>query len=207
MAYGALALLDHLKPDAVLFIDGGVDSLMRGDESEVGTLFEDVVSLAAVSQLPASLPRYLAYLGMGVEDDIAYASVWENIAALAGTGGFLGGCALTAEMAAYGAYENAVNYVHAQKHQQPSVINSSIVSAVRGHYGDYHAPERTKNSRLHISPLMSLYWFFDLPAVAQRSLIVPRLISTGTRREALERLALTRALAQSRRGGVTPRPT
>ncbi|MBC7807787.1 MAG: DUF1152 domain-containing protein, partial [Akkermansiaceae bacterium] len=89
------AVIDHLKPDVLLLIDGGVDSLMRGDEAELGTIFEDAVSLAAVSQLPAAIPRYLACLGMGAENDITYAHVLENIAALAGSGGFLGTCSLT----------------------------------------------------------------------------------------------------------------
>jgi hypothetical protein len=187
------ALLEHLKPDVLLLIDGGVDSLMRGDEAEVGTIFEDSVSLAAVSQLPADMPQYLACLGMGAENDITYAHVLENIAALAENGGLLGTCSLTRQMESYQAYEKAVEYVHAQKFQEPSVIQSSVVSAVQGHFGNYHATERTRKSRLHISPLMPLYWFFEAKAVIERSLVVPHLLSSETRREAMQSFALIRS--------------
>lgn len=187
------ALLEHLKPDVLLLIDGGVDSLMRGDEAEVGTIFEDSVSLAAVAQLSADIPQYLACLGMGAENDITYAHVLENIAALAGNGGLLGTCSLIRQMDSYQAYEKAVKYVHAQKFQEPSVIQSSVVSAVQGHFGDYHATERTRKSRLHISPLMPIYWFFDAPTVIAQSLVVPHLLSNETRREAMQSFALARS--------------
>ena len=45
------ALVEHLAVDGVLLIDGGVDSLMRGDEAEMGTVLEDACSLAAVNAL------------------------------------------------------------------------------------------------------------------------------------------------------------
>lgn len=192
------ALLDHLQPDVLLLVDGGVDSLIHGDEAEVGTVFEDAVSLAAVSQLPASLPSYVACLGMGAEDDITYGQVLENIATLTKNGGLLGTCSLTAQMAAYQAYESAVAFVHGQKFQQPSVINSSIVSAVRGQFGNYHATERTKNSRLHISPLMALYWFFETQSVVANSLFVPPLVATETRAEALHAVAHVRNVTPKR---------
>jgi hypothetical protein len=55
------------------------------------------------------------------------------------------------------------------------VINASVISAVRGHSGDYHLTAKTRGNRLWISPLMPLYWFFDLPAVARRNLFLPAL--------------------------------
>ncbi len=87
----------------------------------------------------------------------AYAHVLENIAGLTEAGGFLGVCSLTPQMPAYQAYEEAVLYVQGKRFQDPSVINSSIISAVQGHYGDYHLTEKNKGSRLWISPLMPLY--------------------------------------------------
>lgn len=38
-------LANYLSLDGILLIDGGVDSLMRGDEAEKGTLIEDATSL------------------------------------------------------------------------------------------------------------------------------------------------------------------
>jgi len=116
----------------------------------------------------------------------------ENVAALTEAGAFLGACALTPQMESFRAYADAVEYAHAQRGQDPSVINASVVSAVRGGFGDLHATEKTKKSRLWINPLMGLYWFFDAPAVAERSLYVPALADSATRLEALSALSRVR---------------
>jgi hypothetical protein len=178
-------LTEHLSIDGILLIDGGVDSLMRGDEAEKGTLIEDATSLFAVNELTGVGTRLLACVALGAEEDITYTHVLENMAALTQSGGFLGACALLPQMESYQAFEDAVLYVQGQPHHDPSVINSSLISAVRGHYGDYHLTEKTKGSRLWISLLMSLYWFFDLEAVARRSLFLPQLKDTLTFRDAL----------------------
>ena len=82
-------------------------------------------------------------------------------------------------------YPKAVLFVHAQRFQDPSVINASLISAVQGQYGNFHLTEKTKGSRLWISPLMPIYWFFDLPGVAERNLFLDELRLTDTFSEAL----------------------
>eukprot|EP00494_Astrolonche_serrata_P027334 UN27597 len=44
-------LVDHLKPDAVVLVDGGTDSLMKGDEYGIGSVEEDYSSLLAVHDI------------------------------------------------------------------------------------------------------------------------------------------------------------
>jgi hypothetical protein len=68
------------------------------------------------------------------------------------------------------------------------VINSSIISAVRGNYGDYHLTEKTRGSRLWISPLMALYWFFDFESIVRHNLFLEQLRGTYTFRDALFRV-------------------
>ncbi len=174
------ALTEHLAIDGILLIDGGVDSLMRGDEAATGTLIEDAISLFVVNELAEVKTRLLGTVGLGAEQDIAYAHVLENIARLTEAGGFLGACSLTPQMEAYQAYEEALLYVQTQECQEPSVINSSVVSAVQGHYGDYHLTSKTKGSSLWISPLLPIYWFFDLVTVAQHNLYLSQLRHTET---------------------------
>ena len=58
-------LQERLKPDAVILVDGGTDSLMRGDEAGLGTPEEDIASIAAVDR-----PRYRPSCWS------AWASVW-----------------------------------------------------------------------------------------------------------------------------------
>src|SRR5262245_49624549 len=41
----------HLQIDTILLVDGGTDSLMRGDESGLGTPEEDMASIAAVDDV------------------------------------------------------------------------------------------------------------------------------------------------------------
>lgn len=178
-----------------------MDSLLRGDEAQIGTILEDAISLIAVSELRQIPVRMMACLGFGAEQDIHYAHVLENIAKLTNLDVFLGSCSLHRQMTAYRLYESAVSYVQAQPLQDPSVINSSVISAVQGHYGDHHLTEKTRGSRLWISPLMAIYWFFEVAGVARRNLLYPNLRYTDTRTEAY------RGLVQARRGFSMRKPT
>jgi len=178
------ALVEHLTIDGILLIDGGVDSLMRGDEASLGTVIEDASSLAAVDELEEIPLRMVACLGLGAEQDVTYTQVFENIAALTQAGGFLGSCSMTGQMEACQLYEDAVRCVHDKPFQPPSVINASVISAVQGQFGDYHLTEKTRGSRLWISPLMPIYWFFDLPAVAERNLFLADIRGADTFMEA-----------------------
>src|SRR5205814_1288765 len=85
----------------------------------------------------------------------------------------------------YQLYEDAVTYVQSKPGQDPSVINSSIVSAVQGRHGDYHHTEKTRGSKLWISPLMPIYWFFDFYNVAKRNMLLPELRWTDTMNDAI----------------------
>jgi hypothetical protein len=181
-------LAEHLSLDGVLLIDGGVDSLVRGDEAEKGTVIEDATSLFAVNELSNIKNRYIVCLGLGAERDMTYAHIFENIAAITKKGGFWGSCSLTPSMPAYQDFENAVLHVQSKPFHDPSVINSSIISAVRGNYGDYHLTEKTKGSHLWISPLMAIYWFFDFDVVVKRNLFLSQLHGTLTFRDALSRV-------------------
>jgi len=178
-------LTRRLGIDTIILVDGGVDSLMRGDEAMVGTMLEDSVSLACVNALQAEEihTRIVACIAFGAELHMAYAHVMENIAAFTREGAFFGSCSLLPQMPVYQQYESAVLYAHEQPHQDYSVINSSVISAVQGHYGNYHLTPKTHGSRLWISPLMNIYWFFDLPQMAAWNLLNPALLETETFRE------------------------
>lgn len=178
-------LAEHLSLDGILLIDGGVDSLVRGDEGEMGTAIEDLTSLYAVNQISNISTRLLACIGFGAEQNLTHTHILENIASLTKVGGFLGSCSLTPQMDSYQAYDEAVTFVQSNEFQDPSVINSSILSAVRGNYGDYHLTEKTKRSKLWISPLMPLYWFFDFDCVVKQNMLLPEMEGTMLFRDAL----------------------
>lgn len=183
-------LIKHLSIDGILLIDGGVDSLIRGDEAEMGTIIEDSISLCAVNELVDIPLRLVGCLGFGAEPDVSYAHVLENISALVKSEGFLGSCSLLRQMPAYQDYESAVMYVQSKPYQETSVVNSSVISAVRGDYGDYNLTEKTQGSRLWISPLMSIYWFFEMSAITERHLFLHEIRATDMFSEVMRAMFL-----------------
>jgi hypothetical protein len=200
-------LIEHLDIDALILVDGGVDSLMRGDEDEPGTMLEDSITLSAVEQLNVPV-NILACLGFGTEigDGIAHYHVLQNIAALAKAGGFLGSCALTAQMEAFQLYEAASRYVWEQPVHQKSHIGTQVISAVHGETGNFHPYEDdfSQRVRVYVSPLMSLYWFFDAPIVARHNLLAEALRPTQTTRDAMQIVALLRRDFKRRKNQALP---
>ena len=171
-AYRALAA--ELKLDTIILVDGGTDSLMRGDESGLGTPEEDMTSIAAVNALdPKQVPRrMLVCLGFGIDSfhGVCHADVLEAIAELARGGGYLGAFSLLPDMPEVQKFVDATDYVLKQTPSRVSIVCSSILSALEGRFGDFHRTQRTFGSELFINPLMSLYWCFRLDHVARRVL-------------------------------------
>jgi hypothetical protein len=174
-------LVDLLNPDTVILVDGGTDSLMRGDEFGLGTPQEDMSSIAAVDGL--ELPRkLLVCLGFGVDHyhGVCHAHFLEAVAEVMLAGGFLGTFSLLPDMPEVERYMQATQAVCNFMPRHPSIVSTSIVSALEGRYGDYHATERTAGSTLWINPLMTLYWCFRLDPVARRVLYLEELKQTET---------------------------
>lgn len=178
-------LVDHARVDAVVIVDGGTDSLMRGDEAGLGTPHEDIATLLAVEEL--DLPRYLVCLGFGVDafHGVCHAHFLENTAALARAGAFLGTFSLLAEQEEGKAYLELVDFATRQEPERPSIVNTSIAAAVRGHFGDHHSTARTEGSELFINPLMGIYWAYEASAVIERILYKDVVRPTETFRQLL----------------------
>lgn len=167
--------------DAVVLVDGGTDILMRGDEAGLGTPEEDMTSLAAVSKL--DVPTKLVYcLGFGIDSyhGVCHAHFLENVAALSKTGAFLGTQSLLASMPEAELYLDAVRYSEIHMASHPSIVNTSIASALEGAFGDVHRTERTRTSELFINPLMSMYWGFELAGLVDHNLYLDALEATET---------------------------
>ncbi|HVJ14983.1 MAG TPA: DUF1152 domain-containing protein [Polyangiaceae bacterium] len=154
--------------DTIVLVDGGTDSLMRGDESGLGTPAEDIASIAAVHAL--QVPRkLLVCLGFGVDHfhGVSHHDFLEAVAELTREGAFYGAFSLLPGMPEGRAYLEAVDYANSRT-RRASIVNSSIASAIEGRFGDYHRTDRTQGSELWINPLMAQYFCFDLMAVARR---------------------------------------
>ncbi|MDB6132346.1 MAG: hypothetical protein JWM59_589 [Verrucomicrobiales bacterium] len=184
-------MAERLGFDTLILIDGGTDILMRGDECGLGTPQEDIASLAAAHESKGGLRKLVICLGLGVDTHhgVCHAHFLENAAAIAADGGHLGTWSLLWEMPEARLYVEVVKFVHQRMPARPSIVNTSIVNAVKGRFGDVHATERTRGSRLFINPLMSQYWAFDLEAVASRNRYLARLLTTDTYHEVTSRIA------------------
>lgn len=181
LSAGWRALVSELKLDAVVLADGGTDSLMRGDEEGLGTPEEDLANIAAVHSLELEC-KVLSCLGFGVDtfDGVRHSHFLENTAELQKRGHFLGAFSLLPEMEEAKLYLEAVDFSLQLLPGSPSVVNNSIASAIEGKFGDVHRTWRTSGNQLYISPLMSMYWNYDLDGVARRCLYLRPLGETAS---------------------------
>ena len=172
-------LIDELNLDAIVLVDGGTDSLMRGDETGLGTPTEDVASMGAVFQT-TGVKKYLTCLGFGIDDfhGVPHAQFLEHVNRLANENGYLGCFSLVPGMPEANALRDATQYANEQMSFHPSIVANSIVSALEGHFGNYHATPRTSNSKLWINPLMYIYWGFRLESVIDQLLYYPLIRNT-----------------------------
>lgn len=172
-------LVELLAVDTVILVDGGTDSLMRGDEVGLGTPHEDIASIAAVNELEVAR-KMLVCLGFGVDSyhGVCHAHFLEAIAELTQNNGYLGMFSLLDDMPEVKKYRQATEAVFEKMPHQISIVSSSILSALAGHYGDYHATPRTRGSKLWINPLMPVYWCFQLERVAARVLYLEAIKET-----------------------------
>ena len=162
-------LIKQHNIDTVVLVDGGTDSLMFGDEEGLGTPHEDVCSMAAVYRSGIK-KQFLLSVGFGVDHfhGVSHFRFLENVATLSKEGGYMGMFQLIKEMAEADLYLDAIQYVNGCMKGHESIVSNSIISALEGHYGNYHKTYRTAGSELWINPLMTIYWAFDLRQVVRR---------------------------------------
>jgi hypothetical protein len=80
-------------------------------------------------------------------------------------------------------YREAIEAVLQAMPSHPSIVSTSILSALAGLFGDVQMTSRTAGSKLFINVLMTLYWCFRLDPVAQRILYLNEMLPTQTSRE------------------------
>jgi hypothetical protein len=168
------ALVDRLAIDAVILVDGGIDAVLRGDETSLGTPSEDLASLAAATSL--GIPVVLACVGMTAElrDGIAHAQVFERIAELTREGGYLGASSLVPGTPGTDEYVMAVKTVFVgQDRQKQSHVHKVILQALEGSFGPT-APH------VWLSALAPMFWFFDARIAARTHTFLDDLRATDS---------------------------
>ncbi|WP_433797155.1 DUF1152 domain-containing protein [Actinoplanes sp. CA-252034] len=193
-------LVKRLGLDAIVLVDGGTDILMRGDEAALGTPVEDATSLAAVASTPVPT-RLVASIGFGVDayHGVNHVQVLENIAALDRDGAYLGAFTVPTHGREAALYRDAVEHARAETPGRSSIVNGQIAAALTGAAGNVALDDRTEGSPLFVNPLMAMYFTFDLPGLAARSLYLDRIRGT-------EHMLEVSHLIERFRDEVEPRP-
>eukprot|EP01107_Rhizomastix_libera_P015092 TRINITY_DN52_c0_g6_i1.p1 TRINITY_DN52_c0_g6~~TRINITY_DN52_c0_g6_i1.p1 ORF type:complete len:224 (+),score=25.51 TRINITY_DN52_c0_g6_i1:369-1040(+) len=162
--------------DAIISVDGGSDSLMRGDESGLGDPIEDAVSICTISNLQKLKFKALVVIGLGCDrfNSVTDASTLRAISEITKLGGFLGSTSLEPTGEGFIFYRDCLNYLYKSQTFR-SVIAGSICAAAQGEYGSDTVPDelqgRVSKGQLFLWPLMAALWAFDPAVVAKRSLI------------------------------------
>lgn len=192
-------LVRHLGIDTIITVDGGTDSLMRGDEAGLGTPHEDVLTLVALDGI--NVDRYIACLGFGIDafHGVCHAHFLENVAALAKARAFLGTFSLLPQHPEAEAFAAAVQFASERDPTHASIVNTSIAAAVAGEYGDFHSTSRTSGSELWINPLMAIYWCFELVPVVERLLYKDMLRHTQSFNELIRLVEAARKTHEGQR--------
>ncbi len=89
-------------------------------------------------------------------------------------------------------YRDATEAVIRAMPSRPSIVSTSILSALAGHFGDVQMTQRTAGSKLFINVLMTLYWCFRLDPVARRLLYLNDILQTQTSRDLTSAIELFR---------------
>ncbi|MEO1441014.1 MAG: DUF1152 domain-containing protein [Chloroflexota bacterium] len=162
--------------DAIVLIDGGSDSLMRGDEEGLGDPVEDAVSVTTVAQLDGLKSRLLISTGLGADrfNHVSDAATLRAIAELTEAGGFMGAISVEPQGEPLRFYRGCIEYIYSRQ-QFRSVIAGMILASAEGYFGGAVVPplleDRLKPDGFFLWPLTPMLWAFDVKAVAERSLI------------------------------------
>lgn len=192
-----------LKLDAVIVVDGGVDGLFIGNEFDLATPSMDAISIISASLVEewTKIYAFTAFGTEGAESKVRHSDALLRISELAAAGSLFGVTALTRHSSIGDSFINAVEFVNRRlPPEKHSVIAGSVVEALKGRFGFTSFSVKTQSSPVWLSPLTSLYWFFDLDAVAKAKPYLKEVLETESVIDVANAIERTR-----QRLGVLPR--
>jgi hypothetical protein len=172
-------IVEKHKIDTIILVDGGIDSLMRGDEEDIGSYTEDISTLLAVSKIDVK-NKLLVCNAWGLEGYISQNQFFENVSALTKSKDFLG-CHFFTSSSSDGSF-----YIKVLKECFPenSTINIGLSASIMGcswdektewlqkridsDKEDYELFNELKLIHWIGCPLGGIYWFFNLEGVVDR---------------------------------------
>ena len=177
-------IIDEHNPDCIFTVDGGVDSLARGNEEDFGTVLEDFITLAALQDI--NLPKVHCCVGFGTEteEDMNHYRILENMGLLAAGGHFYGSFSLL-ENRAFVSYVKACQNAWSDGRRK-SHVQTKVISAVTGRFAndvfwdDIDPKIANSTGKVFISLLSSICWMFNLDAVIAKNKAVPFIKDANT---------------------------
>jgi len=187
-AYAAVVRAESI--DTVVLLDGGVDAVLRGDESGLGTPSEDLSSLAAVAQLAVE-KKFVICTAFGIDahHGVAHADFLAAVATLMRRRAFFGTLSLVPAMKEAELFRSAVDFAHAACPSHTSIVCLSMLKALQGASGYEDVRE---GASVWLNPLMLAFWFFELQSVFERHLFAASLLNTKSFPELVESIQATR---------------
>lgn len=188
-------LKKHLKLDAIVILDGGVDGLFIGNEFDLATPSMDAISIIAASTLVdcTKVYAFTAFGTEGAESSVRHADALLRISELTAQNSLIGVSALTRRTTIGKSFINAIEF--ANRHLPPdkhSVIGGSVVEAMKGKFGFSSFNAKTQTAKVWVSALTFLYWFFDLDAVAKAKPYLKEVLETDSVAEVADAIERTR---------------
>ncbi len=153
-----------------LMIDGGVDSIFRGDEFDIASPVEDTISLIAAqsaSSLQSKILILSAFGSEGVGKSVSHAEVLQCLSRFIAQSKLRGISSILNNPRAAHRFADMARYLRESVCSEDwnNIVNSIDASLV-GAFGDTVVTSRTNRLPIWVSPLTSLLWFLDLEAVA-----------------------------------------
>ena len=120
-----------------------------------------------------------AFGSEGVGKEVSHYEALQRMSELAKAEKFSGTCSLVRQDPLTKRFDDCIQYTYSRldgnKH---SNILSSIRASYNGSFGDTAVTQKVDFSPIWISPLTSIYWFFDLDAVARMKLFYENVLET-----------------------------
>ncbi len=167
----------------LILIDGGVDGIFRGDEFDLGTPSMDSISIigASLSRIPNKIYSITAFGSEGLKGEISHAQVLNRISDLIKIDKMLGVTSLLKSSQIGETFIKAVKFIYqnSQRDHESNIV-SSLIKSMIGEFGDTAVNSKTQERKIWISPLTSLFWFFDLCAVAEMKIFHKDVLETDS---------------------------
>ena len=162
-------IVDQHKIDFIIAVDGGTDSLMRGDEPELGTPEEDLSTLCALSS-HSNIDQLLVATVFGVDHyhGVQHYYFLKAVAELSEHDGFFGVESLLPKSREAISYRDALNYIHSKMPLHKSIVSSCLLETLNFKFGDIELAVEPRKAESFITPLSGMYWYFDAQKVVER---------------------------------------